>query len=203
MRSTKPIAGTAVLASLALLAGCASDTDPAPADQPHIPTIVSEGSRAEQYTSIAQLAEKASAVIVGKPVGEEFVRPMPSKSAAPGAAGTPYVRMKVIKVLAGTVSGTTIDVVSPGTDQVTGKAATAQGGPYVMFLAPAMYQKDSPAGGYAIVGGPAGLYAALDSTSTNFTKVDDESPSLPKKLSTTQDIPTITKTEAQLLAEGP
>lgn len=203
MRSTKPIAATAVLASLALLAGCASDTDPAGADRPHIPKIVSEGSRAQEYTSVTQLAEKASAIIVGKPVGEEFVRPMPSKSAAPGAAGTPYVRMKVIQVLAGKVSGKTIDVVSPGTDQATGKAATAQGGPYVMFLAPAMYQKDSPAGGYAIVGGPAGLYATLDSTSTTFTKVDTESPSLPKRLSITQDMPTITKTEAQLLAEGP
>ncbi|NYG06856.1 hypothetical protein BJ986_001343 [Phycicoccus badiiscoriae] len=203
MRSTEPLVGTAVLASLALLAGCASGNNPAASDQPHIPRIVSEGSRAQEYTSITQLADKASAIILGKPVGEQFVRPMPSRRAAPGVAGTPYVRIQVIKVLSGKVSGKTIDVVSPGTDEVTGKAATAQGGPYVMFLAPAMYQKNSPAGGYAIVGGPAGLYATLDSSSTSFTKVDRESPSLPKQLSTTRDIPIITKSEGQLLAEGP
>lgn len=203
MRSTKHVAVTTALASLAFVAGCASGHDPAATDEPHIPKIVSEGSRAREYTSITQLAEKASAVVVGKPVGEQFVRPMPSNSAPPGAAGTPYVRIQVIKVLAGKVSGRTIDVVSPGTDEVTGTAATAHGGPYVMFLTPAMYQKNSPAGGYAIVGGPAGLYATLDSSSTSFTKVDAESPSLPKELSTTHGIPVITKTEAQLLAEGP
>lgn len=201
MRSTKSFATITVMASLALLAGCAGVN--AAGDQPHIPRIMSEDSRAREYTSIDQLAEKASAIIVGKPIGEQFVRPMPSNSAAPGAAGTPYVRIHVSKVLAGSVSGTTIDVVSPGIDEVTGKAATAQGGPYVMFLAPAMYQKDSPAGGYAIVGGPAGLYATLDSASTRFVKVDHESPSLPQEIRTAGGLPVITKTEAQLLAEGP
>ena len=86
---------------------------------------------------------------------------------------------------------------------MTGKAAIARGGPYVMFLAPAMYQKNSPAGGYAIVGGPAGLYATLDGSSTNFTRVDQESLQLPKRLDTTETTPAITKTETRLLAEGP
>lgn len=202
MRSTKAlVCSVAAAVSLPLLAGCSSAGSEG--SQSQIPRIVSEGSRAQVYTSLDQLAAKSNAIIIGKPTGTEFVRPMPAKSAAPDAAGTPYVRIKVVKVLAGQVSGREIDVVSPGTDQHTGKAATARGGPYVMFLAPAMYQKDSPAGGYAIVGGPAGLYATTDSASQDYTRVDQESPALPARLNVTSKLPSITKTEAQLLAEGP
>jgi hypothetical protein len=63
--------------------------------------------------------------------------------------------MRVTRVLSGSMAPGLVDVVSPGIDEHTGRQAIGRGGPYLLFITPAMYGVDDPAGGYAVVGGPA------------------------------------------------
>jgi len=163
-----------------------------------VPKIAEVGSRAHVFQNVSELTERASAVVVANSTGKLVSRPFPS-----GGAPTVYVRMHVSKVVSGTVTGTEIEVVTPGDDVATGKPALLTGGHYLLFLTPAMYAANTPAGGYAIVGGPAGAYVAA-AKSEQFTKVDAESHALPQTitLGVTQ-LPAVTKTERQLLQEGP
>jgi hypothetical protein len=110
--------------------------------------------------------------------------------------------MRVTKVLGGGVSASEIQVVSPGVNSLTGKQVLENGGPYLLFLAPAMYAANDPAGGYVVTGGPAGLYASIKSG--QFSRVDSLSPKLPSTLTgSATELPKITKSEKQLLADGP
>ena len=94
-----------------------------------------------------------------------------------GTAPTSFVTLTVIKVLSGSVSGTTIQFVSPGLD-TSGHLALATGGPYLLFVQPALYGANQPAGGYAATGGPAGIFASTDDGRT-FAKTDEGSPHIP------------------------
>lgn len=202
MRSTSRLRrlwAAAAVAAVAVVAGCASG--PA-ADDQGVPIIRTEGSRAFEYTSLDQLAERASAIVVITPTGEQFDVPLPAEhGGSEGTAPTPFVRVTVDRVLAGSVDARTIDLVSPGEDERTGERALTSGGPYIAFITPGMYAADDPIGGYVVVGGPAGLYAGVDG---EFVRVDAESPKLPDSLSLEQTTwPQITRTEAELLHEGP
>lgn len=65
-----------------------------------------------------------------------------------------------------------------------------------------MYGPNDPIGGYVVTGGPAGTYA--QTASSRFAKVDMSNGELPATIdAATTRFPAITKTEAQLLAEGP
>ena len=100
-------------------------------------------------------------------------------------------------VLSGAVSGTIVDVVSPGIDERNGGQALAVGGPYLLFLAPAMYGPNRP------VGGPAGAFGSRG-LSGGFDRIDGESPSLPQSITLgTTHLPAVVRTEAELLAAGP
>ncbi|MGW5237394.1 hypothetical protein ACWEOW_00510 [Monashia sp. NPDC004114] len=91
----------------------------------------------------------------------------------------------------------------PGIDQNTGKSALRSGGPFLLFLAPAMHGANDPAGGYVAVGGPAGVFAAKG-PAQKYLRVDSDSPRLPAEINLAADsLPMITKSEAQLLSEGP
>ena len=163
-----------------------------------VPRIAEVGSRAQVFTNVAELTQRASAVVVATSTGKLVSRPFPT-----GGAPTVYVRMHVTKVVSGAVTGTDIEVVTPGDDIDTGKPALLTGGHYLLFLTPAMYAANTPAGGYAIVGGPAGAYVA-PAKSEQFTKVDAESHALPQTITLgTTGLPAVTKTERQLLQEGP
>jgi len=200
----------AEFAPLALVVAVAAACSSGVADA-RIPEIHVEGSRAVEYRSLAALADRSSAIVVVEPTGEQAVVPLPSGYGEAGAAPTLYDKVRVARVLAGEVAGDTIRVVSPGIDANTGRSALSGGGPYLLFVAPAMYGADDPAGGYVVTGGPAGLFAAAQpdarhsSSTVSFLRVDDESPALPESIDTTDraSLPQITRSEAQLLREGP
>ncbi|MEV7227192.1 hypothetical protein AB0M79_09235 [Polymorphospora sp. NPDC051019] len=202
MRSTdRPRIGVLVTAVLiaASLTACGT---PERADS-QLPRFDIEGTRAHMYTSVQELADKASAIIVATPTGKSHSRPLPPEHGEPDSAPTRYVKMTVTKVVQGTLDAREIDLVSPGVDQSTGDLGLLSGGPFLLFVTPAMYGPNDPAGGYVVVGGPAGVYAKATGA-TAFQKVDVASGSLPATLrDTPQDLPAITKTEAQLLREGP
>jgi len=187
----------------AAVAMTACQTSPRSSDDAgaRVPQIAEVGSRAFEYRSLADLGSHASAVVVAKPTGETFAKPFPY--GGPDAAPTVYVRMRVTKVVAGATSSTEVDVVTPGDDVATKKPALLTAAEYLLFLTPAMYARDDPAGGYAIVGGPAGTYAQ-HGPAGQFVRVDSESLSLPASITLgATAIPRITKSERQLLGEGP
>ena len=168
-----------------------------------MPRIASEGSRAHEYTALADLAVHASAVVVAVPTGRESSKPLPEGYGSEGAAPTPYVQMRVTKVLSGTLRPGLIELVSPGIDQNTGKQALGHGGPYLMYITPAMYGPNDPAGGYVVVGGVAGVYGAKGQGSA-YLRIDTESPKLPAEITVGQTtLPGPTTSEAELVQEGP
>ena len=84
MRTTRSLIGaTLMMGSLVLTGACAG---PDAAQEPQIPKIISEGTKAQEFTSLDQLAAKANAIVIGKPIGQEFTRPMPEEHAEPGAS---------------------------------------------------------------------------------------------------------------------
>ncbi len=195
------IAMASILGTILILSGCAST-----GEANTLPQIASEGTRAVEYTSLSQLAERANAIVVAVPTGEEYEVPLPGGYGTEDSAPTPYVTMKDLKIISGEVSGETINVVGPGVDQNTGKQALASGGPYLLFLAPAMYGANDPAGGYVAVGGPAGVFESPTSGTgaASFLRVDGLSTFLPERIDVGKtSIPRVTKTEKQLLSEGP
>ena len=202
MRSTsRAIVMTALAAMTALaLAGCSATGKRD--DPPRLPRIMVEGTRHE-YTSLAELADVASAVVVAVPTGVQFTKPLPAGYGPPDAAPTPYVQIRVTRVLSGTIRPGLIDLVSPGIDENTGEQALARGGPYLIYITPAMYRSNDPAGGYVAVGGPAGVYGATG-RGDQFARVDRESTALPPTVQLGRtDLPKAHKTEKQLLQEGP
>ncbi|GAB3139635.1 hypothetical protein GCM10027290_09150 [Micromonospora sonneratiae] len=202
MRSTKRLR-IGVIATAALIAGGLAACATPAQEGSQLPRFEVEGTRAYDYMSVQQLADKASAIILATPTGKSHSVPLPAKHGQPDSAPTQYVRMTVTSVLRGNLDVQEIDLVSPGVDVNTGKLGLLSGGPYLLFVTPAMYGPNDRAGGYVVVGGPAGVYAKSTSASA-FQKVDVDSKALPGTLSgTAQDLPLITKTEAQLLSEGP
>jgi hypothetical protein len=123
LRSTERTVSRAALAaaSVLLLAGCGLGSDKN--DSSRLPRIAGQGSRAHEYTSLTELAQAASAVVVAVPAD---------------AAPTPYVQLRVTQVLSDRLSAGLIDLVSPGVDENTGQLALAHGGRYLIYLAPAM-----------------------------------------------------------------
>lgn len=189
----------AVLAAAAAmtLAACGSTHD---ADA-RVPEIADLGTRAFEYNALTDLATYASAVVVAQPTGKTLTKPFPGGDA--NSAPTPYTQMRVIKVISGALTSAEIEVVTPGNDIATGKSALLTAKEYLLFLTPAMYAANDPAGGYAIVGGPAGTYAQ-QGAGGRYVKVDKESPALPPTITLGDTaIPSITKSERQLLSEGP
>jgi len=191
------------LLAATLLVSIVSCGDAAPSAQP-IPRIVVEGSRARDYKSLDELAEKSNAVLVVKPTGTQSAVPLPQRNGGtPESAPTLLVQVEVVRILSGSVSDDVINIVSPGIDENTGKQALLNGGPYIVFVAPAMYAANDPVGGYVIVGGPTGLFASRGAQDV-FERVDSESSLLPAEVSlNATKFPKITKTEEQLLYEGP
>ncbi|MDQ1537997.1 MAG: hypothetical protein QOE58_2390 [Actinomycetota bacterium] len=194
MRSTKAVILAVASAGLLSVAGCGtSDSSDA-----KVPRIAEVGSRAHIFQNVSELTERASAVVVATSTGQVVAKPFPD-----GGAPTVYVRMHVSKVISGATSSPDIEVVTPGDDIETGKPALLTGGKYLLFLTPAMYAANDPAGGYAIVGGPAGAYVAR-AKSDQFTKIDAESKALPQTITLgATHLPAVTKSERQLLQEGP
>lgn len=196
MRSTRRAAIAATVT--VLLGGCAGGGN----DAPDIPVIHIDGTRPVEYTSLKQLAGNASAIIVAKPTGEQFNQPLPAEQGGvPTSAPTIYVKLEVNRVLSGSLDATTIDLVSPGTDERTGEPALLNGGAVILFVTPAMYAADTPAGGYVVVGGPAGVFAQ---SGKSFLRVDSESPKMPTSV-TPDDTswPQITMSEQAFLHRGP
>lgn len=196
-----------VTAALAVvLTGCGSHDAPRviSTNSHAVPHIEESGSRARVYRSLSELSEDSSALVVGVPTGERFAVPFPAdEGGGPDSAPTIYVGMRIKRVLSGTVGSETVKVVSPGTDGNTGQPALLTGGPYLMYLTPAMYDANDPAGGYALTGGAAGVYAGSDDANV-FSRVDTESPDLPTTVdlgSTTP--PAVSHSEADLLRRGP
>lgn len=197
MRSTK--FAMLVLAAAAAVSMAACQAGPSAAGR--VPRIDVDGTRAFEYRSLADLTTHASAVVVARPTGRTSTRPFPY--GGPGAAPTAYVQMHVTSVVSGTVPGADIDVVTPGDDTATQRSALLSAGAYLLFLTPAMYGPGDPAGGYAIVGGPAGTYAQHGAAG-QFVKVDTGSAALPDAITLgATAIPRVTKSEHQLLSEGP
>lgn len=157
------------------------------------------GPRAHIYGSLGELTLDSSAVVIARPTGKTFTKPFPG-----GGLSTPYVRMSVARVLDGAVNGKEVAVVDPGIDVHTGKSALLSSNSYLLYLAPAMYDRNRPAGGYAVVGGPAGVYSQDGGSATRFVRIDSLSAGLPARIDVTSTkLPAVTKTAEQLLAQGP
>ena len=199
MLSTKRIAAVAALAFTLALSGCASGDE-------LIPRIEIAGSRAFIYQSLDELALDSNAIVVATPTGEEYSIPLP-EGYGESTTRISFVKMKVDKLVSGKVTSDTIDVVSPGIDENTGRQALAEGGPFLIFLAPAMWNANEPIGGYVATGGPAGVFAGSKSSPDAFARIDDESSALPISIDlgsrARTALPTITKSEETLLNEGP
>lgn len=196
MRSISIFATAAVAASVA---GCT----PSPsADADAVPVIQELGTRAHEFTSFDELAAISSAIVLVTPTDETREVPLPKEQGGTDTSTpTVLITVTVEKVLAGSLEGSTIEVVDPGTDTNTGQSALLGKREFVLFITPAMYAADEPVGGYAISGGPAGMYAASGAA---FVRVDSESPELPKEVDVGATVwPVITNTEAQLLHDGP
>lgn len=201
MRSTsKYLQVILVVAALIGVAGCSGES----VSSQSIPRIVVDGSRARSYNSLDDLADKANAIAIVKPTGEQKSVPLPrDQGGTADSAPITFVEMEVVRVISGSLQGDVVNVVSPGIDANTGGQALLSGGPYLVFLAPAMYGINAPVGGYVIVGGPAGVFAKGRAKDT-FLRLDDESTSLPSEVvAAGNKLPKITKTEAELLSEGP
>lgn len=199
MRSTRRALLLASLgASLLLTPGCAAEPQ-----EGGVPVIEVAGSRAREFRTLDELAGQASAVILAHPTGEQFEVPLPAEQGGTAdSAPTVYVHLVVERVLAGQLDAEEIDLVSPGIDQRNGRWSLLEGGPYVVFVTPAMYAVGEPTGGYVAVGGPAGVFASAGDGRV-FLRVDGGSPRLPEKidLGTTQ-IPAPTASEAELIRRG-
>lgn len=200
MRSTDKLLAklvTVILTGVALTA-CGSSGENA------LPKISIDGTRAHEYTTLGELAQDATAVVVAVPTGKEHAKPLPKDYGPADAAPTPYVQLRVIKVLSGDLQPGMIDLVSPGLDERTGKQALRAGGPYLLYITPAMYAANDPAGGYVVVGGPAGAYGATSSNAKDFNRIDTESVKLPAKITLgATDVPAAALTEQEALAQGP
>ncbi len=200
MRSTgRAVLSASLGASLLLTPGCA----PGPSES-NIPLVEVAGSRAREFRTLDELAEQASAVILAHPMGEQFEVPLPpDQGGTADSAPTVYVRLAVERVIAGSLDAAEIDLVSPGTDQHTGRWSLCEGGPYVLFVTPAMYAAGEPAGGYVAVGGPAGVFAS-PGRGDAFVRVDAASTRLPERIVLgTTPIPAPTASEAVLIRRGP
>lgn len=206
MRCIKLRTATVLVAVLLMVTGC-SVSDGA-AEQPQLPEIAEHGTRIRDFQSLEELAELANAIVIAEPTGKTHSVPLPEGYGGESSAPTPYVTMQVTEVLSGEVKGDVIEVVSPAIDERTQEQVLSSGGPWLLFLAPAMYGADDPAGGYVAVGGPAGVY--LQSGEDEYLKIDAHSEALPETISTDSSrsrsaspVPEVTKTEEELLAEGP
>ncbi len=199
MLSTRMRLSAATGALFLALTGCSASE---PEDAEGAPQIEVAGSRAKEYSSLDDLAASASAIILAAPTGKSLDVSLPAEQGGTKeSAPTPYVVMEVLEVLRGSLNAQTIELVSPGDDVRTGERSLLTGGPYVLFITPAMYAADEPAGGYVVVGGPAGVYAKAGST---YVRVDDASPRLPSTIDVQRTKwPAITKSEEALLHAGP
>lgn len=185
----------ATAGAIFLGAGCVS--------RPRVPDIVFGGSRAREFTSLSDLAHSSCALAVVTPTGK--FHPVPLEDAEPDSAPIPFCEMKVSQVVAGRFDRTSALVVSIGKDRKTQTEAFLDGGPFLVFLAPAITLPGRQfADGYVAVGGPAGAYVS-DGTDYRFLKIDKDSPKLPDVVDTRSRSAFSTgyKTEQQILAEGP
>ena len=171
---------------------------------------ISDESMFRQYSGLADLANISSAIVVVEPTGQSFNRRI---SGVAGATEKPapvqYVKMTLVKTISGSVTaseGDEVDVVSPGVDLNTGQPALLNGGQCLLFLAPAMLDKNDALEGYVVAGGPNGVFCQADPNKPNdYTSAyASQNKTLPKVLVVGRsNIPEVTHTEAELLAIGP
>lgn len=211
MRSTNSSRVATVLAATAglglVLSACGTSADDhvdakSPAASSALPRIEEMGTSSIEYTSLSQLADISSALVIAKPTGKQSATPLPaSQGGTTDSAPTTFVEMRITKVLSGTLTHDVINVVTPGTDQNTGGPALLTGGPYLMYITPAMYAANEPVGGYVVSGGPAGVYGSVGGA---FAKLDRSNAKLPATIDlTATKLPDTSKSEAELLAAGP
>ncbi|MFL6174427.1 MAG: hypothetical protein ACJ716_16170 [Marmoricola sp.] len=187
---------------IALASACGHHTAQHQAATVRVPNLQEVGSRAHEYTSLDQVAAIANALVLATPTGRQSSTPLPVRPGdGPDPAPTTYVEMHIEKVLSGSVKSSTVQVVSLGQDENTGGPALLTGGPFLMYLAPAMYGAHDPAGGYVVAGGPAGAYVS-DGLGT-YLKLDSLDPGLPSTISSAADLPETNHSESELLAIGP
>jgi len=203
--------GVVGLIALVLLSSCSAGNT-----QQALPSFSTDGvSLAHRYNGVADLASISSAVVVVTPTGGGTTRPLP---ALPGVEESPapveYVTMTVVRVVSGSLgdgsrsAAKTIDIVSPGIDQNTGKLALLTGGPYLLFITPAMLAPGKALGGYVVSGGPNGVFGVTDTRNPDVFRsaFRVENASLPESIdvrNSASEIPAITHSEAELIQIGP
>lgn len=167
-----------------------------------VPKIVVDGSRAIEYRSLDQLAEEAVAVAVIESTGNTREVPLPvHHGGTEASAPTVLAEVRAVQLIDGELQDSTVLVVTPGQDQNGREVLTTPGETFVAFLTPALYGPGDPVGGYAIVGGPAGIYAESQG---EFHRIDEHSPSLPATITAESfALPTVGLTEAEAIEQGP
>lgn len=206
MQCTPRLWPVAALAALTIGVGaCGGNegTDAAPQESnAEVPTIVVDGSRAIEYRSLDQLAKESVAVAVIEPTGNTREIPLPAHHGGTKAsAPTVLAEVRAVQLIDGALEDSTVLVVTPGQDQNGREVLTTPGETFVAFLTPALYGPGEPVGGYAIVGGPAGIYAESHG---KFHRIDEHSPSLPATITANSSaLPTVGLTEAEAIEQGP
>src|SRR5689334_18839998 len=144
---------------------CGSTTvgeDSASSGQP-APHITDTGPRLAEFRTLDELASVSSAAVLARATGRISSVPFPpAQGGSAGSAPTVFIEMEIERVLSGTVGGAVIRVVDPATDIRTHRSALLTENRYLMYLQPAVYGPSEPLHGYAITGGPAGVYASLE-----------------------------------------
>lgn len=196
----------AALVPLAMSVGaCGSPVAPDEAPRQlsaDIPTIVAEGSRAIEYERLDQLAEESVAIAVIEGTGNTREVPLPvHHGGTETSAPTVLAEVRVVQLIDGDLQDSTVFVVTPGQDQGGRAVLTTVGETFLAFLTPALYGPGDPVGGYAIVGGPAGVYAESQG---KFHRIDEHSPSMPKTITAESSaLPSVGLTEEEAIEQGP
>ncbi len=164
-------AGASVLACV-LVVGCSAspDNDRNPEGQ----SVVS-GSRSRQFTSLEQLSESSTAVIVAT-VGDVAGVDQMGDPLSP----IPFTRYQLLRVktLAGGIGGvSTIRQVGGPGDRLEDAAELVSGRRYLLYVQPFVFA-DGKATGQVQVTGYAGAFREVPGTN-RYARVDDGSPSLP------------------------
>lgn len=175
-RGSRLLLGTLIAVTVALPAGCGSDsgTTATPAAVSHI-----SGSRAERYTTLGQLESASDAVArvtAGSAVSSQVIAGLP----------TTIIEVKVPEELKGSLPETILvrqvgasDVVVEGFGDRPGSSLLTSGATYVLFLEGFTRQGEDTANQYVVVGAGAGMFLQ---DGEQLRRQDELSPELPEAI---------------------
>ncbi|MFT3889509.1 MAG: hypothetical protein QM713_15295 [Arachnia sp.] len=192
--SRRAALGGVVLAGALAASGCAAEKRVAP-------KVRSQASRVWLYSSLAELAEDSTAIVLVKVTGDKW-RTGPYSDSKHRLVTVTLTRLISGELSVGSERGTEFLVYDAVGPDVDGNPALATGWSFLMFLQPMAYGVNDPHpdGAYVQIGGPSGAFAEVEDGV--FDRIDEET-ALPTRVTLAEVEPLQAgKTEEQVLAEG-